>query len=109
MELIGCSSSAHQSDSSGGSHDVSKNNLTGKEAFVNHGEIAWNQIRKEWVGDQSTKLQRPPKDSTICLTESSDDILFSKEPFRPPIPLATIVSYLLKNWHEEGLYEIGNR
>lgn len=41
------------------------------------GEIAWNQIRKEWVGDQSTKLQRPPKDSTIWYIHISDFHPFS--------------------------------
>jgi len=28
-------------------------------------EIAWNQKRKEWVGDQSKKAQKPSKVSTI--------------------------------------------
>ncbi|AES81911.2 DUF4050 family protein [Medicago truncatula] len=88
MDLIGCSSNAHQNDSSKGSNDARKNNLTGKEAFVNHAEIAWNQKRKEWVGDQSNKAQRPPRVSTICLTGNPNDMLFSNESFRPPIPLA---------------------
>lgn len=36
MDLIGCSSNAHQNDSSKGSNDARKNNSTGKETFVNH-------------------------------------------------------------------------
>lgn len=109
MDLIGCSSNVHQNDSSEGSHDARKNNSTGKEAFVNHAEIAWNQKRKEWVGDQSKTAERPPKVSTICLTGNSDDMLFSNEPFRPPIPLAEMVDYFVKIWKHEGLFEIANR
>ncbi|XP_058740314.1 uncharacterized protein LOC131612561 [Vicia villosa] len=109
MEEIGCSSNAHQNDSSRGLHDASKSNLTEKEDFVNHAEIAWNKMRKEWVGDQSKKLHRPSKDSTICLTASSDDMLFSREPFHPPIPLPAMVGYFVKIWEEQGLVEKANR
>lgn len=35
-------------------------------------EIAWNQKRKEWVGDQSNKAQRPPRVSTIWYMHISD-------------------------------------
>ncbi|KAL5060055.1 hypothetical protein RYX36_031659 [Vicia faba] len=125
MEKIGCSSNAHQNDSSRGLHGTSKSNLPEKEDFVNHvlgllecsqlysrshaAEIAWNKMRKEWVGDQSKKSQRPSKDSTICLTASSDDMLFSREHFRPPIPLPAMVGYFVKIWEEQGLSEIANR
>ncbi|CAK8543911.1 unnamed protein product [Lathyrus sativus] len=109
MELIGSSSNAQQNDSSRGSHDASKSNLTEKEDFVNPAEIAWNKMRKEWIGDQSKKLQRPSKDSAICLTACSDDMLFSREPFCPPIPLPAMVGYFVKIWEEQGLFEIANR
>ncbi|XP_024625995.1 uncharacterized protein [Medicago truncatula] len=56
--------------------------------YTTTAEIAWNQKRKEWVGDQSNKAQRPPRVSTICLTGNPNDMLFSNESFRPPIPLA---------------------
>lgn len=35
-------------------------------------EIAWNQKRKEWVGDQSKTAQIPPKVSTIWYMHISD-------------------------------------
>ncbi|WJX84664.1 hypothetical protein P8452_67214 [Trifolium repens] len=108
MEGKTCSSNAHQGDSSGGSRDAGENSLTGKEAYVNHAEIAWNQMRNEWVGDRSKKIQRPPEASTICLTASSDHMLFSGEPFHPPIPLPVMVDYLVKMWDDEGLFEIAN-
>ncbi|GAU20327.1 hypothetical protein TSUD_338080 [Trifolium subterraneum] len=108
MELIGCSSNAHQGDSSEGSRDANENSLTGKEAYVNPAEVAWNQMRKEWVGDQSKKIQRPPEASTICLTTSSEDMLLYGEPFRSPIPLPAVVNYFVKVWEDEGLFEIAN-
>lgn len=40
-------------------------------------EIAWNKMRKEWIGDQSKKLERPSKDSTIWYVHISDFHLFS--------------------------------
>ncbi|CAJ2632542.1 uncharacterized protein LOC123893162 [Trifolium pratense] len=106
MELTGCSSNAHQGESSGASRDANENSLTGKEAYVNPAEIAWNQMRKEWVGDRSKKIQRPPEASTICLTE---DMLFYGEPFHQPIPLPAVVDYFVKIWEDEGLFEIANR
>ncbi|KAK2418233.1 hypothetical protein QL285_040449 [Trifolium repens] len=109
MELSGCNSNAHQGDSSGGSRDANENSLTGKEAYVNHAEIAWNKMRTEWVGDRSKNIQKPSEASTICLTASSDHMLFSGEPFHPPIPLPVMVDYLVKMWDDEGLFEIANR
>ncbi|XP_027353410.1 uncharacterized protein LOC113863856 [Abrus precatorius] len=105
MELIGSSSNAHQNHSSESSHDASKENLTEKEVYANHAELAWCQMRTEWVGDQSKKLQRPPKDSTISQTTSYEDVLLSKDPFQQLIPLAEMVNFLVKTWLEEGLYD----
>ncbi|KAJ1418946.1 Rossmann-like alpha/beta/alpha sandwich fold [Sesbania bispinosa] len=73
MELIGGSSSR-------GSRDASKEKLTDeKEAFVNHAETAWYQVRAEWVGDQSKKLLRPPRDSAMRngLCKNSDNVILS--------------------------------
>jgi len=43
-------------------------------SYYHAAEIAWNQKRKEWVGDQSKKAQRPPKVSTIWYVHISDFI-----------------------------------
>ncbi|XP_061357159.1 uncharacterized protein LOC133301532 [Gastrolobium bilobum] len=105
MELNGSSSNAHQNHSSEGSRDASKEKSTEKEVFVNHAEIAWHQRRKEWVGNQSKKLERPPKDPIVSLATSYEDLLLSTEPFQQPIPLAEMVDFLVDSWHEEGLYD----
>ncbi|CAJ1968542.1 unnamed protein product [Sphenostylis stenocarpa] len=91
MELNGSSSNVHQKCSSEGSRDASKK-PTEKEVFINHGiqvssEIAWHQMRKEWVGNRSKKFERPPKDSIVSLTTSYEDLLLSTEPFQQPISL----------------------
>ncbi|KAK7392438.1 hypothetical protein VNO78_20877 [Psophocarpus tetragonolobus] len=101
MELNGSSSNAHQKHPSKGSRDVSKEKSTEKEVFVNHSERAWHQIRKEWVGNRSKKLERPPKTSIVSLTRSYEDLLLSTEPFRQPISLAEMVDFLVDFWHEE--------
>ncbi|KAK7267765.1 hypothetical protein RIF29_20444 [Crotalaria pallida] len=99
------SSSANQNHSSEGSRDASKEKSTEKEVYVNHAEIAWHHQRKEWVGNQSNKLQRPPKDSIMSLTTSYEELLSSTEPFQQSIPLAEMVDFLVDIWHEEGLYD----
>ncbi|TKY62119.1 hypothetical protein E2542_SST11975 [Spatholobus suberectus] len=107
MELIGSSSNAdhHQNHSPGGSRNAGNENLSNKEVYVNHAELAWYQMRTEWVGDQSKKLQRPPKSSTISQPKTYEDVLLSKEPFQQPIPLSEMVSFLVEIWLEEGLYD----
>ncbi|XP_068491584.1 uncharacterized protein [Phaseolus vulgaris] len=115
MELNGSSSNTHQKCSSEGSQDADKKS-TEKELFVNHAEIAWHQMRKEWVGNRSKKLERPPRDSIMrhvnsnldiscSLTTSYEDLLLSKEPFQQPISLTEMVDFLVDFWHEEGLYD----
>ncbi|TKY52935.1 hypothetical protein E2542_SST24457 [Spatholobus suberectus] len=99
------SSNAYQKHSSEGSRDASKEKSTEEEVFVNHAEIAWHQMRKEWVGNRSKKLERPPKDSIVSLTTNYEDLLLSTEPFQQPIPLAEMVDFLVDFWHEEGLYD----
>lgn len=34
-------------------------------AFVNQGAIKWGEIRKKWVGDQSQKPVKVPKDPIL--------------------------------------------
>ncbi|XP_054802252.1 uncharacterized protein LOC129305998 isoform X2 [Prosopis cineraria] len=105
MELNDSGLNNHQSHSSEGSHDARKEISAGKEGFVNHAEIAWHQERKEWVGDRSKRLLRPPRESIMSLTTSYEDLLLSTEPFQQPIPLAEMVDFLVDIWHEEGLYD----
>lgn len=107
MKLSGSSSNAdhHQNHSSGSScNGAGKENLTENKVFVNHAELAWHQKRTEWVGDQSKKLQRPPKGSIISQTMTYKDLLLSREPFQQPIPLSEMVSFLDEIWDQEGLY-----
>ncbi|GKB27092.1 peptidase S10, serine carboxypeptidase, alpha/beta hydrolase fold protein [Tanacetum coccineum] len=40
----------------------SVNDESSTPVFVNHGAIAWNEDRRWWLGDQSQKPQRVPKD-----------------------------------------------
>ncbi|KAL2660505.1 hypothetical protein AAZX31_03G165300 [Glycine max] len=90
MELIGTSSDAvpHQNHSSRGSSNAGNKNLTEKEVYVNHAELAWHQMRTEWVGDQSKKLRRSPKGSTLSVTRTYEEVLASREPFKRPILLS---------------------
>lgn len=41
-------------------------------------EIAWHQMRKEWVGNRSKKLERPPRDSIMRYMHISDFIPYKK-------------------------------
>ncbi|KAL5135363.1 hypothetical protein HKD37_03G008290 [Glycine soja] len=104
MELIGTSSDAvpHQNHSSRGSSNAGNKNLTEKEVYVNHAELAWHQMRTEWVGDQSKKLRRSPKGSTLSITRTYEEVLASREPFKRPILLSEMVSFLVEIWLEDG-------
>ncbi|CAL0299518.1 unnamed protein product [Lupinus luteus] len=99
------SSNANENHFSESSHDAGKEKSTEKEVFVNHAEIAWHQQRKEWIGNQSKNLQRPPKDSIMSLTTNYEDLLSSTEPFLQSISLPEMVDFLVDIWHEEGLYD----
>ncbi|KAH1258665.1 hypothetical protein GmHk_03G008331 [Glycine max] len=109
MELIGTSSDAvpHQNHSSRGSSNAGNKNLTEKEVYVNHAELAWHQMRTEWVGDQSKKLRRSPKGSTLSVTRTYEEVLASREPFKRPILLSVgfiavyvcnTLDFLVKLW-----------
>ncbi|KAK7277504.1 hypothetical protein RJT34_22518 [Clitoria ternatea] len=101
MEINSSNSNCRQNHSSEVSRDASKEKSPQKEVFVNHAEIAWHQMRKEWVGKE---LERPPKDTIVSLT-SYEDLLLSSEPFPQPIPLSEMVDFLVEFWHESGLYD----
>ncbi|XP_010243248.1 PREDICTED: uncharacterized protein LOC104587366 isoform X2 [Nelumbo nucifera] len=74
-------------------------------AFINQAAITWHQRRTEWIGDQSKKSQRVPKDPVISWSTTYDDLLSTNEPFPQPIPLPEMVDFLVDIWSEEGLYD----
>ncbi|XP_048322079.1 uncharacterized protein LOC107431899 isoform X1 [Ziziphus jujuba] len=133
METNGTTPNSHESQPSNGSEISSKEKRTEKDVFVNHAEIAWHEMRKEWVGDASHKPRRAPREPIMreislipmklinylvqglkksncgififSLTTTYEDLLLSSEPFQQPIPLAEMVDFLVDIWLEEGLYD----
>ncbi|KAJ7976909.1 Zinc finger protein [Quillaja saponaria] len=101
----GSSSNSHQNQPSEGLRNASNGKPMEKDVFINHAEIAWHQRRREWVGDQSQNLRRPPGEQIMSLTTTYEDVLLSTEPFQHRIPLAEMVDFLVDIWHEEGLYD----
>ncbi|KAL8145909.1 uncharacterized protein LOC141707175 [Apium graveolens] len=73
--------------------------------FVNHGEIAWHEIRREWIGDTSKRPQRTPKDPVISWTTTYEDLLSTTEPFTEPISLTEMVDFLVDTWHDDGHFD----
>uniref|UniRef100_A0A5B7AT18 Gag1-like clamp domain-containing protein n=1 Tax=Davidia involucrata TaxID=16924 RepID=A0A5B7AT18_DAVIN len=80
-------------------------NNASTSVFVNHAAIAWHEKRREWIGDQTQKLQRLPKDPIISWSMTYEDLLSTKEPFAEPIPLPEMVDFLVDIWYDEGLYD----
>jgi len=74
-------------------------------AFVNQAAIAWNDIRREWVGDRSKRTHRVPREPIISWCTTYDDLLSTGQRFTQPIPLSEMVDFLVDIWHEEGLYD----
>nr|CAD1844798.1 unnamed protein product [Ananas comosus var. bracteatus] len=74
-------------------------------SFVNQAAIAWNEMRREWIGDRSKKSHRAPKEPIISWCTTYDDLLSTSQRFPQPIPLAEMVDFLVDIWHEEGLYD----
>ncbi|GMI71197.1 hypothetical protein like AT5G03440 [Hibiscus trionum] len=85
------------------SNDAKKGQSPEKEVFVNHAEITWHDVRRQWVGDQSQKSKRMPREPIMSWTTTYEDLFCSTEQFQQPIPLAEIVDFLVDTWHEEGL------
>ncbi|XP_052200545.1 uncharacterized protein LOC127806957 [Diospyros lotus] len=79
------------------------NNAT--TVFVNHAAIAWQQNRREWIGSQSRRSRRMPKDPIISWSTTYEDLLCTNVPFPKPIPLPEMVDFLVDIWYDEGLYE----
>ncbi|XP_065855260.1 uncharacterized protein [Euphorbia lathyris] len=84
---------------------ATKENSAEKHLFVNHAEISWHEIRKQWVGDASRKPQRMQTEPIMSWTTTYEDLLCSNEPFQQSIPLAEMVDFLVDIWHEDGLYD----
>ncbi|KAF5948019.1 hypothetical protein HYC85_013976 [Camellia sinensis] len=77
--------------------------------FVNHAAIAWQQNRKEWIGDQSQRSKRIQKDPIISWSTTYEDLLSTYEPFSEPIPLTELVDFLVDIWLDDGLYDLDNQ
>ncbi|KAM1441577.1 hypothetical protein ACFXTO_009673 [Malus domestica] len=105
METNGSNSNSNENQPSDASNIVRREKLTEKEVFINHAEVAWQERRREWVGDQSQKSQRAPREPIMSWTTTYEDLLLSTEPFQEPIPLAEMVDFLVNIWQEEGLYD----
>ncbi|XP_057472196.1 uncharacterized protein LOC130760760 [Actinidia eriantha] len=73
--------------------------------FVNHAAIAWQQNRREWIGDRSQRSKRMPNDPVISWSTTYEDLLCTDEPFTEPVPLPEMVDFLVDIWHDEGLYD----
>ncbi|KAM5559724.1 hypothetical protein ABKV19_021084 [Rosa sericea] len=105
METNGSISNSHESQPSDASDSTNKEKPTEKVVFINHAEIAWQERRREWVGDQSQKSRRAPREPIMSWTATYEDLLLTTEPFQEPIPLAEMVDFLVDIWLEEGLYD----
>ncbi|XP_010243250.1 PREDICTED: uncharacterized protein LOC104587366 isoform X3 [Nelumbo nucifera] len=79
--------------------------ISGSQHWWAKAAITWHQRRTEWIGDQSKKSQRVPKDPVISWSTTYDDLLSTNEPFPQPIPLPEMVDFLVDIWSEEGLYD----
>ncbi|KAL0927194.1 hypothetical protein M5K25_001357 [Dendrobium thyrsiflorum] len=83
---------------------LAEENLS-SDSFVNHAAISWVAERREWVGDQTRKLCRSPREPIISWCTTYEDLLSTNNPFPQPIPLSEMVDFLVDIWHEEGLYD----
>ncbi|XP_008787462.1 uncharacterized protein LOC103705507 isoform X2 [Phoenix dactylifera] len=74
-------------------------------SFINQAAIAWNEMRREWVGDRSNGSHRRSREPIISWCTTYDDLLSVGQPFPQPIPLSEMVDFLVDIWYEEGLYD----
>ncbi|CAM8886953.1 hypothetical protein QQ045_027192 [Rhodiola kirilowii] len=74
--------------------------------FVNRAEMAWNETRKQWVGEKSHKRrQRVPEDPIISWSTTYEELLWTGNVFDKAIPLSEMVDFLVDIWQDEGLYD----
>uniref|UniRef100_A0A1J3I7E5 Gag1-like clamp domain-containing protein n=1 Tax=Noccaea caerulescens TaxID=107243 RepID=A0A1J3I7E5_NOCCA len=88
--------------SSNPSNDIKEST---EKIFVNHAEIAWQEMRKKWVGDPSKRTSEMPMEPVIGFNATYEDLLLPNTPFPKPIPLAEMVDFLVDYWHGDGLFE----
>ncbi|KAL8504432.1 hypothetical protein ACS0TY_015850 [Phlomoides rotata] len=86
-----------------GSDSVNLENMTAVEddwntLFINYAAIAWHEMRRAWIGDQSVASQRKPRESIIRWSSSKPDLLSSNEAFDGPVPLSKMVGFLVQVW-----------
>ncbi|GLT56686.1 hypothetical protein SLA2020_297120 [Shorea laevis] len=105
METNGRNPNSPENPSARVSNNASEEQSTSNEVFVNHAEISWHEMRRQWVGDQSKRPKRMPREPIMSWTTTYEDLLCSTEPFQQPIPLAEMVDFLVDIWQEEGLYD----
>ncbi|XP_038971288.1 uncharacterized protein LOC103698773 isoform X6 [Phoenix dactylifera] len=74
-------------------------------SFINQASIAWNEMRREWVGDRSKHSHRRSREPVISWCTTYEDLLSVGQPFPQPIPLSEMVDFLVDIWYEEGLYD----
>ncbi|KAL4576494.1 hypothetical protein LXL04_012589 [Taraxacum kok-saghyz] len=84
---------------------IQESNESSTPVFINHAAIAWNEGRRQWIGDQSQKSQRMPKDPVISWSATYEDLLSTTNRFSEPIPLPEMVDFLVDIWHNEGLFD----
>ncbi|XP_051116020.1 uncharacterized protein LOC127241153 isoform X1 [Andrographis paniculata] len=80
-------------------------NSASTSVFVNHAEIAWNEIRRKWVGNVSHRPERTMKDPIISWSTTYEELLSNHEPFPERIPLPEMVDFLVDIWQDEGLFD----
>ncbi|XP_051116021.1 uncharacterized protein LOC127241153 isoform X2 [Andrographis paniculata] len=68
-------------------------------------EIAWNEIRRKWVGNVSHRPERTMKDPIISWSTTYEELLSNHEPFPERIPLPEMVDFLVDIWQDEGLFD----
>lgn len=82
-----------------------KRKREGRKSRCRHAEIAWQEMRKKWVGDPSNRTSEMPDEPVIGFNATYEDLLTSNTPFNKPIPLAEMVDFLFDIWHGDGLFE----
>ncbi|KAF2536660.1 hypothetical protein F2Q70_00006789, partial [Brassica cretica] len=74
--------------------------------FVNHAEITWQEMRKNWVGDPSKRTSELPMEPVISFNATYEEMLLNNHtPFHKPIPLAEMVDFLVDYWHGDCLFD----
>ncbi|XP_019442484.1 PREDICTED: uncharacterized protein LOC109347231 isoform X2 [Lupinus angustifolius] len=97
-----CSCSDAPQNHSSDSDDASNAKFT-------EAEIAWYNMRSEWVGDRSKRLQRQPRVPIERGSDLYEEILLSAcynyhDPYKQSIALAEILSFFGDFWGKDKLY-----